>query len=180
MVWEIIDRARVRRSNWILSNTFITLEYGHNFQYSEGVSFSNFFIAAIHSMAIIIAEIMILFAPVRWILQILYPPGSGPSREMRKRGNFEINFVGEAENGEKAFVVVKADVEPKYQASAMMISEAALCLATDREKLGRSTAGFKKSIKGGVLTPASGLGMVLVERLRKAGMEFRLCQGLKK
>ncbi len=29
-------------------------------------------------------------------------------------------------------------------------------------------------LQGGVLTPASAMGMILVERLNKAGMEFRV------
>ena len=29
-------------------------------------------------------------------------------------------------------------------------------------------------LQGGILTPASAMGMTLVERLNKAGMEFRL------
>lgn len=139
---------------------------------------SNFIIAAFHSSLILMAEVLILFAPVRWILQIVFPPGTGPSREMRKRGKFEIKFVGEAESGEKAFAIAKADVEPGYEATAMMVSEAALCLAGDREK--STSASSIKTIKAGCLTPASAMGMALIERLRRAGMEFKLTQSLTK
>ena len=139
---------------------------------------SNFIIAALHSYVILVAEILILFAPVRWILQILYRPGTGPSRETRKRGNFEIKFVGEAESGEKAFVVVKSDVDPGYASTAMMASEAALCLVEDREK-STSSSSFK-TFKGGCLTPATAMGMALVDRLRRAGMEFKMTQSLTK
>jgi short subunit dehydrogenase-like uncharacterized protein len=46
-----------------------------------------------------------------------------------------------------------------------MLSEAALCLAFDDEQLPGD---------GGVLTPATAMGMRLVERLRAAGMTFEI------
>jgi len=44
-----------------------------------------------------------------------------------------------------------------------MLGEAALCLALD---------GAELPSPGGVLTPASAMGMTLVGRLRRAGMVF--------
>lgn len=49
-----------------------------------------------------------------------------------------------------------------------MFAESSLCLALDEDKLA--------SKKGGVLTPASAMGSVLLERLRKAGMTFKVVQ----
>ena len=46
-----------------------------------------------------------------------------------------------------------------------MISEAALCLAKDEEKLPE---------KYGILTPASSMGSALIERLQNAGMDFSI------
>lgn len=48
-----------------------------------------------------------------------------------------------------------------------MLLEAGLCLALDRPKC--DAAGC---VKGGVLTPAAAMGMVLVDRLRAAGITF--------
>jgi short subunit dehydrogenase-like uncharacterized protein len=45
----------------------------------------------------------------------------------------------------------------------VMLGESALCLALDREAL---------PARGGVLTPATAMGTVLVDRLRAAGMTF--------
>ena len=59
---------------------------------------------------------------------------------------------------------VAAKGDPGYKATAVMMGEAALCLALDRERLPQ---------RGGVLTPATGIGMPLVERLRAAGMTLR-------
>jgi short subunit dehydrogenase-like uncharacterized protein len=59
--------------------------------------------------------------------------------------------------------------DPGYWGTSRLLLEAALCLALDIEALDESD----EVLKGGVLTPASGLGSVYVERLRKAGIECR-------
>ena len=46
-----------------------------------------------------------------------------------------------------------------------MLSEAAVCLALE---------GAQLSSEGGILTPATAMGMRLVERLRAAGMTFEV------
>jgi short subunit dehydrogenase-like uncharacterized protein len=48
-----------------------------------------------------------------------------------------------------------------------MVLEAGLCLALDGAAC--DEAGC---LKGGVLTPASAMGLVLIERLRRAGLTF--------
>jgi short subunit dehydrogenase-like uncharacterized protein len=55
-----------------------------------------------------------------------------------------------------------------------MVLEAGLCLALDQEG-GVST--IEPSISGGVLTPASALGMRLTKRLRAAEMCFEVLEG---
>ena len=171
---EMVDRGIVRRSNGFLSNKdFLMIAYGREFQYCEGTAMSNIVFALFFTYLMSLLPLILLFPPSRWILQKLIPPGSGPSETTRNSGYFHLGLVGECESGEKAFVEVKADGDPGYQATSMMVSEAALCLVLDRSKLGQSTAGFK-TVRGGVLTPASAMGMVLVERLRKAGMAISL------
>ena len=58
-----------------------------------------------------------------------------------------------------------------YWGTARMLLESGLCLALDGEKC--DAAGYQK---GGVLTPASAMGMVLVERLRAADIHFDVVQ----
>ena len=53
--------------------------------------------------------------------------------------------------------------DPGYAATARMLAESALCLAFDHVES-----------PGGVLTPASSMGMKLVNRLRGAGMTFEV------
>ena len=57
--------------------------------------------------------------------------------------------------------MVAAKSDPGYAATAMMMSEAVLCLALDRDRL---------PLRAGILTPAAALNGALVERLRAAGM----------
>ena len=56
-----------------------------------------------------------------------------------------------------------------YWGTSRMLLEAGLCLALQQEQL--QQAGYAK---GGVLTPATAMGMVLVERLRAAGLTFEV------
>jgi short subunit dehydrogenase-like uncharacterized protein len=52
-----------------------------------------------------------------------------------------------------------------------MVLEAGLCLALDAEAT--AAAGCQA---GGVLTPASAMGLVLIERLRQAGLKFDITE----
>ena len=58
---------------------------------------------------------------------------------------------------------VELEKDPGYDGTAMMISAAALALAFDRDRL---------PDRAGVLTPASGIGDALVDRLREGGMKI--------
>lgn len=53
--------------------------------------------------------------------------------------------------------------DPGYRATAVLLGESALILVLDRDRLPE---------EAGVLTPATALGDVLVERLRGAGVEI--------
>lgn len=61
-----------------------------------------------------------------------------------------------------------------YWGSARMVLEAALCLAGEAAPGGDPLPG---TVRGGVLTPAAGCGVALVERLRAAGMTWEVCPG---
>lgn len=50
-----------------------------------------------------------------------------------------------------------------------MLGESGLCLALDEDRL--------DSNKGGVLTTATAMGMPLIERMRAAGMTFKIVDG---
>jgi short subunit dehydrogenase-like uncharacterized protein len=55
---------------------------------------------------------------------------------------------------------VEAQGDPGYAATSVMLGQAALCLALDRDQLPG---------QAGVLTPATAMGAALAARLRSAG-----------
>lgn len=91
-------------------------------------------------------------------------PGEGPSKERRESGFFNTHLIALGE-GHEVRGLVSGDKDPGYGATAVMLGEAAVCLALDGDKL-RS--------EGGILTPATSMGTTLIDRLRNAGMTFEL------
>ena len=73
--------------------------------------------------------------------------------------------VGPEGEARRLLGVVEGRRDPGYGETAKMLSEAALCLALEREEL---------PDRAGVLTPASALGTVLVRRLRAADMTLEV------
>ena len=96
---------------------------------------------------------------------VLPEPGEGPTREQRDNGYFVIGIHAQSDGSPALRVkgVVKGVKDPGYGETAKMLAESALCLAKD-----------DLTSDGGVLTPATAMGMTLVERLRAAGMTFRV------
>jgi short subunit dehydrogenase-like uncharacterized protein len=91
-------------------------------------------------------------------------PGEGPSKEVRENGAFKTLLVALG-NGQAERAVVADQRDPGYGSTAVMLSEAAICLALE---------GARLSSEGGILTPATAMGMRLVERLRAAGLTFEV------
>jgi short subunit dehydrogenase-like uncharacterized protein len=109
------------------------------------------------------------FSPTKRLVQRLLPqPGEGPDKASREAGFFRIRIEAETVEGERLHANVRGVQDPGYGETAKMLSQAALCLAHDDTTL--------PSIAG-VLTPATALGMRLVERLRAAGMTFEAAVG---
>ncbi|MGW3264105.1 saccharopine dehydrogenase family protein [Streptomyces sp. NPDC001056] len=96
----------------------------------------------------------------RWLSDRLRP-GEGPGAEKRARSWFTVRFVGEG-GGRRVYTEV-AGGDPGYGETAKMFAEAALCLAFDDLP---PTAGQ--------VTTAQAMGDALTERLRAAGITFRV------
>jgi len=75
-----------------------------------------------------------------------------------------VDLVAKGEDGRRAFGLVKDQGDPGNAVTVKCLCESALALAVDGAKLPGGAA------RGGVLTPATGLGQVLVDRLRGRGM----------
>ena len=100
----------------------------------------------------------------RLVRPLLPEPGTGPSIEQMNAGWFTCDLLGLAEDGRQVRGLIRYDGDPGNRATTVLVCESALALAIDAEALPGGHA------RGGVLTPATGLGDVLVERLRKAGV----------
>jgi short subunit dehydrogenase-like uncharacterized protein len=100
----------------------------------------------------------------RRLLQPFLPkPGQGPSVKSMDKGWFTCDVLGIAEDGRRTGGLIHYDGDPGNRATTVFLCESALAIATDTDRLPGGRA------LGGVLTPATGLGDVLVERLRRRG-----------
>jgi short subunit dehydrogenase-like uncharacterized protein len=158
-VMATINTRVVRRSNALLGYA-----YGPRLRYREVVSAGRGPVGAAVAAAITGATGAAMagaaFGPTRAVMQKLMPPGKGPGEKARRTGFFKIEIHGRTASGARHVATIAAQGDPGYQATAVMLGESALCLALDEDALpGRA----------GVLTPATAMGMALVERLRAAG-----------
>lgn len=148
--------------------------YGSNFTYQEYLQFDPP-LAWLQAAGIMAG--MALFtgamqqAPIRHFLQSLLPqPGSGPSEKTRNEGWFRCELLGFDTEGQKVQGMIYDRGDPGNLATVKFLCESALSLALNGDEL---PGGLQR---GGILTPATGLGDVLAQRLRQAGMqlEFKL------
>ena len=164
-----INTRVVRRTNALLD-----YPYGSDFRYQERSSFPK----GPRGLAMALGGLagFGLFAvglslpPTRKLLQrfVLPKPGQGPTREQREQGYFRVRLIGKGRDRDGVEHTLRGLVEgtndPGYGETAKMLGESAVWLAANR------TADST----GGILTPASAMGMDLVERLRSAGMVFEV------
>ncbi len=165
-VMAAINTRVVRRSNALMNN-----RYGHMFCYDEATLAGEGPIGFAKSLAMSATTALLTGAtairPLRELLQRVVPkPGEGPDEDLRENGFFEIELCarGAADPAVQVRAVVRGDKDPGYGSTSKMIAESAVCLAFDDLKVG-----------GGVWTPASAMGELLIERLHeRAGVTFTL------
>ena len=155
-----INTRVVRRSNALQG-----WAYGRRFRYREvtgfGASPAAPLLAVMTGAALKAAQAGLEFGPSRALLGRLLPaPGQGPGEKTRRTGYFRIQIHTRTSAGARYLAAIEAQGDPGYAATSVMLGEAALCLALDRDRLpGRA----------GVLTPATAMGAALADRLRSAG-----------
>ncbi|HWF24654.1 MAG TPA: saccharopine dehydrogenase NADP-binding domain-containing protein [Solirubrobacteraceae bacterium] len=98
--------------------------------------------------------------PTRRLLLSFRHAGEGPTPEQREKSWFRVRFIGEG-GGERVVTEVSGG-DPGYGETAKMLSESALCLVHD-----------ELPELSGQLTTAVAMGPPLLERLQRAGIEFR-------
>ena len=151
-----------------LSNALQEHAYGRRFRYREAMAYGGDLAAPLRAAAVSAGVAVgiagLAFGPTRALLDRVLPaPGEGPDEQTRLEGGFVTETRTRASGGASYRCVIEASGDPGYQATAVMIGESALALLLDRDRLPE---------RAGVLTPASGIGAVLADRLRAAG--FRI------
>jgi short subunit dehydrogenase-like uncharacterized protein len=162
-----VNTRVVRRSNALQD-----WAYGRRFRYREVTGLGDGPAGLVKASALTggLAAFMggMLFGPTRSALGRLLPkPGEGPSEKTRTNGFFRIEIHTTTSTGARYVARVAAKGDPGYAATAVMLGESALSLARDGDRL---------PPRAGVLTPATGIGRPLVDRLRTAGMTLEVAR----
>ena len=154
----------VRRSAALLEARQET--YGVDFTYQEHAFYQKYLNAFLVSFGTIFSMIIIA-TPLRKLVRRFLPkPGEGPSEETMRKGFFDCLYTVEAEDGSISIFRMHGKGDPGYRVTSKFVCESALTLIHCEDDL----PGGKDY--GGLLTPASGLGQPLIERLSKVGIFF--------
>ena len=161
-----INTRVVRRSAALLG-------YAPEFQYQEYMRMGQGAGAAVAAGVVSggswLTQSVMGWSPVRKLAQRMVPqPGEGPSDEAMDGGSFRYEWVATGAAGQQLRGRVADRGDPANRATTKMLCESALALALQSDELPQAGQ------LGGVLTPASGLGDVLVKRLQLAGMTLEV------
>lgn len=154
----------VRRSNALLG-----FAWGRRLRYREATGGRSGPLGALEAGALGVGQTLALAAfgqprVRRWLEPLVPAPGQGPGAAQRARGWFRSELHAQTTTGARYRSLVAGRGDPGYAATAVLLTQAALGLALDRDRL---------PAIAGVLTPASALGRVLVDRLRRRGLELQ-------
>jgi short subunit dehydrogenase-like uncharacterized protein len=161
-VMALYNTRCVRRSNALMG-----WSYGRSLRYSETITMGKSpvapFIAAMFNGAIAGASRFggdyLRLVPDQLIERFTPAPSKGYDQGMR--GHYRVETYGTTVDGARYVATMRQQGDPGYTATALMLGECALALTHDRHRL-RDVVG--------VVTPASAMGDVLLERLVAAGV----------
>ena len=145
--------------------------YGANFRYQEYLRFGRGPLAAAAatgvSVGMGVGQVAMRFKSARALARaVAVAPGQGPSERTMDGGSFRCELVGKSASGKLVRGRVAGQGDPGNRATTKFVCESALALALQLQELPSGERG------GGVLTPASGLGTVLAQRLIAVGMNL--------
>ena len=165
-----INTRVVRRSSALYSQW--QDPYGSDFTYQEYLKFDPpwaWLQAAGVTAGMALFAGTIANAPIRHLLQPLLPqPGSGPSEKTMDSGWFRCQLKGLSSDGGRVHGLICDRGDPGNRATVKFLCESALSLVLNTSAL----PGGQQ--RGGILTPATGLGDVLAQRLLMAGMTIEV------
>jgi len=141
--------------------------YGGPFVYQEYLRFGRGPLAAAAAAGVSagmgIGQAALRFKAARSVARSMaVAPGEGPSERTMDGGSFRCELVGKTASGKLARGRIAGQGDPGNRATTKFVCEAALALALQQQAL--------PARGGGVLTPASGLGKVLAQRLVAQGI----------
>lgn len=140
--------------------------YGKDFVYKESAYYSKKRSAYITTFMLAVMGVVIV-TPLRKIVRpLLKQPGQGPSQKVMDGGFFKCKFLVTGEDGSQKIYSMKGAGDPGYKVTSKFVCESALSLLGDQRNLPGG------SDYGGILTSSSGLGHVLIDRLKNAGIVF--------
>ncbi|KAF7325310.1 Sacchrp-dh-NADP domain-containing protein [Mycena venus] len=166
------------------------LHYGPAFKYDEFFVTGSAVRAVLLTLGMAIGVGVMLVSPLRWLLKKSPPPNlakARPNRHVRNNGFLKVtNLTTAVPSPDRAAplqakTVLVGQGDPGYKlTSGMCICSAFIPLLTTAHKVLISEAGLSLALnprdalpaigrRGGVLTPATALGDVLVDRLATSG-----------
>jgi short subunit dehydrogenase-like uncharacterized protein len=155
-----VNTRVVRRSNALQQ-----WAYGRRFRYREVMALGDGSPGRLRALGLAagLGGLVVAMAlpPTRLLLDRVLPK----PEELVRHGSYDIEIYTRTPSGDRWVCHVAAEGDPGYGATSVMLGESALCLALDGDRLPR---------RAGVLTPATGMGAVLAERLRAAGQTFEV------
>jgi short subunit dehydrogenase-like uncharacterized protein len=143
--------------------------YGAHFSYQEYLRFGRGPLAAAAATGVSVGmgmgQAAMRFKTGRALARaVAVAPGEGPSERTMDGGSFRCELVGKTASGKVVRGRVAGQGDPGNRATTKFVCESALALALQQPALPGGAHG------GGVLTPASGLGAVLAQRLLAVGI----------
>ncbi|ORX39430.1 hypothetical protein BD324DRAFT_619686 [Kockovaella imperatae] len=150
--------------------------HGDKLEYTEALQTRSWIESIIVSLGLMLFGLVFFGSTLtRNILLWLLPsPGSGPSDKSLRSGGLELTSISKTTaQGVTVVTTCKHKGDPGYIATNYMIVEAALSLILPPPS---DTKLPPLASKGGVLTPSTALGMVLIERLNQSGKVIWDCK----
>ena len=140
--------------------------YGKDFVYKEHAYYSSKSAARKTTFFLGVLGVIILTPLSKLVRPFLKKPGQGPSQDVMDGGFFKCKFVVKGEDGSQKIYKMHASGDPGYKVTSKLVCESAISLLEDHNLLPGGESW------GGVLTSSSGVGSVLIKRLKNVGVVF--------
>lgn len=151
------------------SNALKAFAYGENFTYEEVQSTGRGLSGRLKAYAFtgMLAQFMVglKFKLSRDFMKrfVLPKTGEGPNVDPNDPGMYVLELRGKTADGKTLKARVTGDADPGYGSTCKMLSEAAICLASEAK------------VEGGFWTPSTAMGDALLQRLHdNAGLTFEI------